>query len=66
MIRGLRPARTLGRCPATGKLRFSGGEVTLALLLCQAKGRPECRAFVCEACGDWHLTHKRPQLRRAC
>ena len=50
--------RTAGRCRITGKLGYaSEHQAAVALASCQLHGRAERRAYRCEHCGFWHLTH---------
>jgi hypothetical protein len=60
MVRPLRKMRIpQGRCPATGKLRFTRAQAQGAVADAVNSGRPyrrECRYYECPDCGAWHLT----------
>lgn len=59
-------ARTVGRCRATGKLMYATEhQASIALAKCQLYGRPERRAYRCDRCGCWHLTHARLAVRES-
>jgi ribosomal protein S14 len=50
--------KAAGRCRITGKLGYSSEhQAAVALASCQLYGRAERRAYRCEHCGRWHLTH---------
>lgn len=48
-------------CP-TGKKGFASKR--MARYVARSHGHPEWRVYGCHVCGEYHLTHKRPNRRR--